>query len=461
VSIPVDVDVDVAVIGAGVVGCAVARELAGYRLSVALLEAGADVGEGTSKANTAILHTGFDAVPGSLESELVARGHTLLAGYAAQAGIPVEHTGAVLVAWTAAELGALPALQEKAVKNGYDRCEIVAAADVQEMVPALGPGVLGGLTVPDESIICPWTTTLAFATEARARGARLLLRRRVTGVRTGPQATTLTTEAGDVRARWVVNAAGLQGDVIDGLFGFSRFAVIPRRGELIVFDKLARPLANKIVLPVPGPTGKGVLVSPTIYGNVLLGPTAEDGTDRDDTATSEAGYAFLLSKCGAIMPALLDEEITACYAGLRAATGQRDYVVAIDPARRYLLLGGIRSTGLTASMAIAEHARALLGEAGLALEPRDRLPDPPRMPNIGEAFPRPYELPDQIAADPEYGAIVCFCERVSRGEIRDALASPVPPCDLEGLRRRTRAGMGRCQGFYCGAQVDAELRRAR
>jgi len=453
-------EVDVAVIGGGVVGCAVARELAGFQLSLALLEAGADVGEGTSKANTAILHTGFDAVPGSLESELVARGYALLSGYSAAVGIPVERTGAVLVAWTGADLDALPGLRERAARNGYDRCEIVGAGAVYAMVPSLAEGVLGGLTVPDESIICPWTTTLAFATEARQRGARLLFGHRVTGVRVEPEATVLVTRAGEVRARWVVNAAGLRSDVVDELYGFRRFTVVPRRGELLVFDKLARPAVSKIILPVPSAAGKGVLVSPTIYGNVLLGPTAENLTDRDDTSTSRDGLEFLLAKGRAIMPSLLEEEITASYAGLRAATGRPDYVVEIDHGRRYLLLGGIRSTGLTASMALAEHARVLLAGAGLALKARDDLPDPPRMPNIGEARPRPYQREDLIAADPEYGTIVCFCERVSRGEIRDALASPVPPRDLDGLRRRTRAGMGRCQGFYCGAEVGALMRRA-
>jgi len=453
-------EVDVAVIGGGVVGCAVARELAGFQLSLALLEAGADVGEGTSKANTAILHTGFDAVPGSLESELVARGYALLSGYSAAVGIPVERTGAVLVAWTGVDLDALPGLRERAARNGYDRCEIVGADAVYAMVPSLAEGVLGGLTVPDESIICPWTTTLAFATEARQRGARLLFGHRVTGVRVEPEATVLVTRAGEVRARWVVNAAGLRSDVVDELYGFRRFTVVPRRGELLVFDKLARPAVSKIILPVPSAAGKGVLVSPTIYGNVLLGPTAENLTDRDDTSTSRDGLEFLLAKGRAIMPSLLEEEITASYAGLRAATGRPDYVVEIDPGRRYLLLGGIRSTGLTASMALAEHARVLLAGAGLALKARDDLPDPPRMPNIGEARPRPYQREDLIAADPEYGTIVCFCERVSRGEIRDALASPVPPRDLDGLRRRTRAGMGRCQGFYCGAEVGALMRRA-
>lgn len=452
------VEVDVAVIGGGVVGCAVARELAGREASVALIEARGDVGDATSKANTAILHTGFDAVPGSLESSMVRRGYALLSAYAAEVGIPVERTGAVLVAWCAEELAALPGLADKAVRNGYESCEVVDAAAVYAMVPALGPGALGGLVVPDESIICPWTTTLAYATEAQQRGALLLLGRRVTGVAVGPEATTITTTAGEVRATWIVNAAGLGGDVVDRMLGHDRFTVVPRRGELLVFDKLARALVDRIVLPVPSAKGKGVLVSPTIFGNVMLGPTSENLVDRSDTSTSAEGFAFLTSKGRTIMPALLDEEVTASYAGLRAATEHSDYVVEVDPAQRYVLLGGIRSTGLTASMALGERACDLMEAAGLSLHVRAGVPPPPRMPNIGEAFPRPYQRVDLIEHDPEYGTIVCFCERVSRGEIRDALRSPIPPCDADGLRRRTRALMGRCQGFFCGAEVEAMLR---
>ncbi|MBE3009422.1 NAD(P)/FAD-dependent oxidoreductase [Microbispora sp. NEAU-D428] len=458
-----DGTVDVAVVGGGVVGAAVARELAGREadgraLSVALVEARSDVGDGTSKANTAILHTGFDATPGTLESRLVRRGYELLGGYAERAGIPVERTGAVLVAWTGEELAALPALADKAVKNGYRQCEIVGADEVYGLVPALGPGALGGLTVPGESIICPWTTTLAFATEALARGAGVLLNTRVEGVqRDGGAETVLLTNRGPLRARWVVNAAGLGSDAVDRLFGHERFTVTPRRGELLVFDKMARPLANRIVLPVPSSRGKGVLISPTIYGNVMLGPTAEDLRDRADTSTSEEGFAFLVDKGLALMPELLKEEVTASYAGLRAATERGDYQVHLDAAERYLVLGGIRSTGLTSSMALAEHAAGLLADAGLVTSVRDELPEPPRMPNIGEAFPRPYMCDDLIAQDPAYGTVVCFCERVTAGEIRDALASPLPPADIDGLRRRTRAMMGRCQGFFCGAEVGRRL----
>lgn len=450
---------DVVVIGAGIVGSAIARELSGHQLSVALLEARDDVGDGTSKANTAILHTGFDAKPGTLESTMVSRGYQLLSDYAARTGIPVEHTGAILVAWDDEQLDALPGLKEKAEANGYHRCELVDSAAVYAAVPELGPGALGGLTVPDESIICTWTVNLALATDAVNRGATLLTDHRVERIETGAEVTTLHTSAGAVRTRWVVNAAGLGADVIDNLFGFSRFTVTPRRGELIVYDKLARPLVDKIVLPVPTSRGKGVLVSPTIYGNVMLGPTSEDLTDRTATGTSEAGFEFLLEKGRALMPRLLTEEVTATYAGLRAAIDHGDFLIEADPAQHYLLVGGIRSTGLTAGMAIAEYARDQLVSAGLELNPVDDLPEPPQMPNLGEAFPRPYQQAEKIAADPAYGRIVCFCERVTEGELRDACHSVIPPAALEGLRRRTRVMNGRCQAFFCGAEVQAVFER--
>jgi glycerol-3-phosphate dehydrogenase len=203
---------------------------------------------------------------------------------------------------------------------------------------------------------------------------------------------------------------------------------------------------------VPTARTKGVLVAPTVYGNVLLGPTAEDIPDRGDTATTATGLAALLGAGHRILPALAGEEVTAVYAGLRAATADRDYQIRVDGARRYACVAGIRSTGLSASLGIAEYVLGLLAEAGLRLAGRPE-PDPPAMPYIGEAGIRPYQDAARIAADPEYGAIVCHCERVTRGEIRDALAGPLPPADTDGLRRRTRALNGRCQGFYCAATV--------
>lgn len=449
---------DVAIIGAGIVGSAIARTLAGYELDIALLDAREDVGEGTSKANTAILHTGFDATPGTLESRMVHEGYHLLTDYTKQTGIPVEYTGAILVAWDQEQLDALPRLQHKAVQNGYHQTTIISAAEVYEALPHLGGGVAGGLTVPDESIICTWTVNIALATDAVQRGVALLLNHRVESVDVYANVTELHTSEGTVSARWVINATGLGGDVLDQLFGYDRFHITPRRGELLVYDKQARPLVNKIVLPVPSARGKGVLISPTIYGNVMLGPTAEDLTDRTDTGTSEAGFAFLLTKGAQLMPDLLGEEVTASYAGLRAASDYPDYLIEVDADQRYVLVGGIRSTGLTAGMAVAEYVDGLLRDGGHLKAPaREDLPEPPHMPNIGEAFLRPYQDSARIAADPAYGKIVCFCERVTAGEIRDTFTSPIPPTTLNGLRRRTRAQNGRCQGFYCGAELNELL----
>lgn len=451
---------DITVVGAGVVGTAIARALSKYELSVALVDAANDVGQGTSKANTAILHTGFDAEPGTLESRLVRRGYDLLRDYAHRTGIPVERTGAILVAWSDEELANLPSLQAKARANGYDRSRILSAEEIHAALPALGPGALGGLDVPDESIICPWTPSIAFATEAVDNGTALLLNHRVRSVDVGRDKTTLRTDRGDITTRWLVNAAGLGSDTLDRELGHDRFTVTPRRGELLVFDKLAGDLLDKIVLPVPSKLGKGVLVSPTVYGNIMLGPTAEDLEDKTATGTTEKGFAFLRTKGQRLMPLLFEEEVTNAYAGLRASIESRDYLIETDDAQRYLLVGGIRSTGLTSSMAIAEHVEELLQKAGVRLSPRARTAQPPQMPSIGERYERPFERDDLIAQDSSYGEIVCFCERVTAGEIRDALTSTVPAVDRSGVSRRTRATNGRCQAFYCGAAVDARIDQA-
>jgi len=439
---------DVVLVGAGVVGCAVARELSQLELSVALLEARNDVGAGTSKANTAILHTGFDATPGSVESRLVARGHQLLREYAPSVGVSVEQTGAVLVAWDDEQAANLPRLAEKAAANGYERAEVIDAAAVRALEPQLGEGVTGGMVVPDEHLIDPWSTPIAFATEAVTNGCQLFLNLHVTKLEVGPEVTRLIAADGrEVLARFVVNAAGLHGDTLHRLFGFDGFTIRPRRGELIVFDKLARPLLGRTILPVPTAHTKGVLVAPTVFGNIMLGPTADDIDDRSATGSTKAGLDTLLQKGHRILPALLGEEVTAVYAGLRAATEHGDYQLTSDAQARYVCLGGIRSTGLTASMALGEEAVALLAAIGLNATPKvasTRIPV--RLTPLGEGDARPYQIG---------GTIICHCERVTSTEVDEAVTSAVPARDLDGLRRRTRALAGRCQGFYCAAEVCA------
>ena len=248
-----------------------------------------------------------------------------------------------------------------------------------------------------------------------------------------------------MRARFVVNAAGLRGDELHRRIGLDGFTIRPRRGELIVFDKLARPLLSRTVLPVPTAHTKGVLVAPTVFGNVMLGPTADDIDDKTATGSTRAGIDSLLEKGRRILPALLDEEVTAVYAGLRAATEHSDYQISHHPDLRYVCLGGIRSTGLTASMALAEEALTLLASSGLSATRKGAV-NTVHMTPLGEVDERPYKRGAQI---------VCHCERVTIGEVTAACSAAVPAVDFDGLRRRTRALAGRCQGFYCHAELCA------
>jgi len=448
---------DVAIVGAGVVGCALAREFARFEISTVVLERQGDVCEGTSKANTAILHTGFDCVPGTLEARLVREGYALLGQYAECAGIAVERTGAILAAWDDEQLAALPAIKEKAEKNGYLATRLMSVEEVRAREPHLGEGLLGGLEVPGESIICPWTTVLAFAKEAAMAGVAFRFNTELVSVARAHGEYVLSTSGGEVRAKWLINAAGLTSDRVDGLCHHQDFTVTPRRGELIVFDKLSRGLINTIILPVPNSRTKGVLVSPTVFGNVLLGPTADDIDDPLATATTSSGLERLKEAGRKIMPELLEEEVTATYAGLRAATEHQDYQIRMHEGENYVCVGGIRSTGLTSSLAVARYVVQLASQAGLELTARAHEPEIPVMAPIGEFQLRRFLDDAAIAENPDYGEIMCHCERVTRGEIVDACDGEIPATSIGGLRRRTRAMNGRCQGFYCGADVVSLL----
>ena len=450
------------IIGAGVVGTALAREFAKSNLKVALLEERADVGDLTSKANTAILHTGFDMTPGSLESKLVKQGYALLKNYAQEVAIAVEKLGGLLVAWSDEEVANLPKLKQKAIENGYEECELITAEQLYKLEPNLGQGALAALTVPGEWIIDPWTPIIAFATQAKLAGVEILLNTKVTKISRSDSGFSLTTNGGEITCRFLINAAGLYSDEIDAQLEIKDFKVTPRRGELIVFDKLSRPLINHVILPVPSSMGKGVLVSPTVFGNIMLGPTAENLDDKTATGNTEAGVEGLLKKGARIAPALINEEITAIYAGLRAATEHSDFQIKLhnyQGRQDYVTVGGIRSTGLTASMAIALYVKELLIKAGVEIKDEKQLPAI-KMNTLGEASRRPYQDEDAIKANPLNGQIICHCERTTTQEVVDALHSPLPPSNLQALGRRTRAGLGRCQGFYCHHELRKLLEKA-
>jgi len=307
--------------------------------------------------------------------------------------------------------------------------------------------------VPGKAILCTFTIPLALATQAFVNDVILKFNFPVKNIYCKNNITTIIESDKDkVHCRYVVNAAGIYGDVINAMFGHNEFTITPRRGELIVFDKFSRSLVNHIILPVPTPTTRGVLVSPTVYGNIIVGPTAENLVDKANTATSNNGLQTVLQKAYEIVPALMQEEITATYAGLRPATEHADYQIFLHKSQKYVCVGGIRSTGVSASLGIAEYVCELLENAGLSLKEKEHF-KPVKMPNIGEAALRPYQCAEMIANNPDYGKIICHCERVSLGEILDATQSEIPATSIDALRRRTRVLQGRCQGFNCKGAI--------
>lgn len=443
---------DVAIIGAGVVGCAVARRFALAGARVVVIEKGSDILSGASKANSAILHTGFDAPSGSLELELVKAGRAEYLDIHAGLGLTLIPTGALVCAWDLDQAARLETIAEQGRANGIAEVRLLTASEARESMPALSHRLVAAIEVAGEYIIDPWTAPLGYLTQAVALGAVLLRNAELTSGRFEDE-WTLATSAGEVRARAVVNAAGLYGDTVDERLGFAHaFTIKPRKGQFVVLDKAAFTHVSRIVLPVPTEITKGVVVCPTAFGNVLIGPTAEEQDDRVRATVESDTLKALLARGAEIVPALADIPVTAIYAGLRLATESKNYRVLARPEQRAITLGGIRSTGLSAALGLAQHALKLHAGFGLpALTPK---PAPTiDLPNLTETEERDWQRSD-------HGEIVCHCELVTRREIEAALASPVPAGDFGGLRRRTRAGMGRCQGFYCNARL-AEMTRGR
>ncbi len=433
---------DVAVIGAGVVGCAVARRLTLDGARVLVLEAAEDILDGASKGNSAILHTGFDAPPGTLEAACVAAGHAEYQEIHAALGLPLDRSGALVLAWSEEEAARLPVLMDKARANGVAAIDPLTAAEVRALEPALADGVVAGFRVRDEFLIDPWSAPLAYLRQALANGAELRRGCAVTGAERKGDHWHITTTREDVAARTVIVAAGLWGDQVEALFtGKAPFTIRPRKGQFVVYDKPAARLVTHILLPVPTEVTKGIVVCRTVFGNLLVGPTAEEQDDRRHATLDSATLQTLMARGEAILPALAGQDVTAIYAGLRPATEHPEYRITWDPERRYLGLGGIRSTGLSAALGLARHAAGLIAATAPGW---NALIDPevPRVPNLAEIAPRDWQCAG-------HGGILCHCELVTRREVEAALSGPLGARTLAGLKRRTRVTMGRCQGFYC------------
>jgi len=443
---------DVAVIGAGVVGCAVFREfsLAGARTII--LERDADFLNGASKGNSGLLHTGFDAEPGTLEAKCVSDGYRAYCDIRERLNLPLRKTGAFVIAWTSDQAAKLPAIADKARLNGAE-ASTVSAAEIRAAVPALGESVNAGVWVPGESVIDPWSAPLAYLLQGMANGGEALREAEVVEGRLCGAIWSLKSSAGRIiKASVVINCAGNYGDLVEAIARPSPFQIRPRKGQFVVFDKSAATLARPILLPVPSERTKGVVVSQTAFGNLIVGPTAEDQDERRLATVEDGALAGLVAEGRRILPALARHAVTAVYAGLRPATQFKDYQIEALRHERWISVGGIRSTGLTGSLGIARHVRALYEERFGKLTPPRSIAWTP-VPNLAEDRPRAYQQNNR-------SEIVCHCELVTAAEIEGAFADPVPVATLGGLRRRTRCMMGRCQGFYCTRRI-AEIAAGR
>lgn len=445
---PATTDVDVLVVGGGVVGCAILRELSRFQASVALVERQPEICEATSKANSAIVHTGFDAPPGSLEARLLARARDLWPSVIEDLHIPYLQTGAVMVATDREQLDTIrQEIIPKAEQNGVE-LQPLAPDEIFENLPTVTPEVVGGVLVEGEGVIDPFWTTRAYAECAVRNGAQVLLGHGVTDIALRADGVRVETEAGTiVEARIVVNAAGLWSDYVAGLVGDNSFRITPRKGQFIITEDDIG--IAQIVLPVPSKISKGILVTPIVFGGTMLGPTAEDVGDKRDLATTEEGMRRIRDGVARLVPAAAEASTVRQFAGLRAVSSTGDYIVAPSSAgRRLIHASGIRSTGLSVSPALGRHVAELV---------RDEL-------HLAERADFDPTLPELLAdARPDEGDVVCLCRTITRGEILEAMRSPIPPATLDGLKRRTGAMLGDCQGNICMPRLidifQQELRR--
>ncbi len=437
---------DIAVIGGGVVGCAVARRMALEGASVVLIEKGPDILEGASKGNSAILHTGFDAPQGSLEWECVQKGYQEYLDIHKSFNLPLLKTSALIAAWTEEQEEKFPAIMKKGYDNGVTDLSLLSRTEVLKSEPNLGPDLRAAIRVPREYVIDPWSTPLAYLQQAIENGGQALFNAEVTGGAFDGNTWVLNTKRGQVKASYVVNCAGLYGDILDNsALGHSEFTIKPRKGQFVIFDMAASRLLKTIILPVPTERTKGIVLFPTIFGNITVGPTAEDQDGRDDASVDEDNLKALHTQAIEKIPALANIPITATYAGIRPATEKKEYQIVEDSDRNWITLGGIRSTGLTSALGLARHVHDLLQQQGAQFKAL-KSPSIPMLPNLAEHLPRDYETPG-------YGEIVCHCEMVTKREIDAVMEGPIPAGSLGGLKRRTRVTMGRCQGFYCSARL--------
>lgn len=453
---------DIVIIGAGVSGCAIAREAARYQARILVVEKEEDVCCGTSKANSAIVHAGFDAAHGSLMARLNVEGSRRMEALAEELDFAYRRVGSLVLCMSDEDRPALQKLYENGLANGVEGLRIVEAAELRALEPNVSDAAVAALYAPTGAIVCPFGLTIALAENAAANGVEF---------RFDTEVTTLAPEAGGwavrvraggkeetIRTRAVVNAAGVYADVLHNQVSAQKLHITPRRGDYCLLDKTTGGFARHTVFQLPGRYGKGVLVSPTVHGNTIVGPTAIDTDDREGTNTTAAGLSELTAKAAAMMKDLPIRQVITSFAGLRAHEDGHEFIIgeAAD-APGFFDCAGIESPGLSSAPAIGTLVAGLLrAKLSLAEKPdfiarRKGVLDPRTLSRE--------EYAALILREPAYGSVVCRCETVTEGEILDAIRRPLGAKSLDGVKRRTRAGMGRCQAGFCSPRVMELLAR--
>ena len=451
---------DVLIIGAGAVGVALARELSQYHLDIVVCDKNDDVGGDASKSCSGCVATAATMTPHTLECELRQISHPLVYELCRRLDVPINQCGSLTVAANEAQWKAIPAWLEKARENGVDDAVELSRDELLTMEPHLNPAVLGGVYVPRDGQINQFLFVVAQAENAAQNGVEFWLDCPVTGMELrNDRIETVHTAKGDIVARWVINAAGLYCDEIARMAGVCDFTVHPRKGEFFVLGRDTSVKVSHIIRSIPSGGGHGVLVIPTVDGQILVGPNAEDGTDKEDHKTTAEGLAFIKKQAQTLVPELHFEDTITQFVGLRPAREPEGYCIEVaESPAGYVGISGIRSTGLTSSVGIALHTIAEMQKAGLHLERRnDYIAE--RKGIVAFAGKTEEEKDRLIAQDPRYGHIVCRCEQITESEIVQAIRRPVGAKSLDAVKRRVRAGMGRCQGGFCSPLVLEILAR--
>ena len=451
---------DVLIIGCGITGAAAAFELSKYKLNVGILERENDVAMGATKANSAILHAGYDPKPGTLMAKLNVRGVELARELCGQLDVPCKPCGSLVLALSEEELPVLRELYRRGQENGVPGLELLTGDEARALEPNLSGDAAGALHAPSAAICSPWEYCLALAETAVKNGAELHLNTTVTGLEhiggdLSPEGWAVRTSRGDFRARYVLNAAGVDAGTVHAMAGPPSFRMLPARGQYYLLDKSEGARVGRVIFQCPGKAGKGVLAAPTVHGNLIVGPDSVR-VEGNDTATTGAGLRYVQNTAQKSVPSINFRESIRNFAGVRANTDRGDFVIE-QGAPHFIDLAGICSPGLSAAPAVGEYAAELLAEDGLVLEKKDTFVCERRRTRFKELSPQ--ERAALVEREPAYGRVICRCETVTEGEILEALHGPIPPVSVDGVKRRVNAGMGRCQGGFCGPRVVDILAR--